>query len=117
MSNQLISKRTALKFRETMVGWTLREIEDEFLAAGLQPDLNYVHHQSGEQRSLVEQYYAAIDWTSSADTRKLLGVFESVLFYLDRHLHEHGAEEVPALVHRDIAFTLVATHLFIKGVE
>ena len=36
-------------------------------------------NQTGQRRSLVEQFYHAVDWTSWRDVRKILRVYEQVL--------------------------------------
>ena len=56
MSGDFVSKKTRQVFREYLVGWTLREISDEFDAAGVPCDLEYQPPVSGQRRSLVEQY-------------------------------------------------------------
>ena len=38
---------------------------------------------SGQRRSLVEQYYHAVDWTKWKDVRKVLTVYENVLSQLE----------------------------------
>lgn len=35
MKRSLISRKTLIEFREYMTGWVLREIDDEFSAAGI----------------------------------------------------------------------------------
>ena len=54
---ELISIKTRQVFREYMVGWVLRQINDEFDAARIDCDLKYDPPLSGERRTLVEQYY------------------------------------------------------------
>lgn len=77
--SELISKKTRTELREFLVGSTLREISDEFDAAGLQADTAYVPQVSGQRRSLVEQYYHNLDFTNSEDVAKLLQVYENIL--------------------------------------
>ena len=85
MPSDLISKRTRNEFRETLVGWTLREIDIEFENEGFGPDLNYSPALTGQRRSLVEQYYKKIDFTNPNQVRRLLRVFESVIIALEPH--------------------------------
>lgn len=40
-ARDLLSKRTRNEFRETLVGWTLREIDTEFENEDFSPDLTY----------------------------------------------------------------------------
>ncbi|NLY02829.1 MAG: abortive infection family protein [Rhodopirellula sp.] len=76
---ELISRKTRNEFREFLVGWTLREIENEFSAAGLEPDRNHDPQLGGQRREFVEQYYHALDFTKPSDARRLLSAYENVL--------------------------------------
>ena len=83
----MLSKQTRLAFREHLVGWTLRTISDLFDAADIargSPEGLI----SGARRSLVEEYYAGVDWSSATDTRKVLRVYEEVLQTIESHLAE-----------------------------
>jgi hypothetical protein len=80
MAQEIISKKTRYEFREFLVGWTLREIEMEFDAADISchpPE--GLRLPTGARRSLVEQYYASLDLTKPADSKKLLAVYGNVL--------------------------------------
>jgi hypothetical protein len=88
---ELISKKTRLELREYFVGTTLSEISNEFDSADVPFDRDYFPNTSGQRRSLVEQYYHAIDWTRWADVRKFLTVYENVLASLEDHA-ENGQE-------------------------
>jgi len=80
----LVSKQTRLAFREHLVGWTLRQISDLFDAAGVPyTDVPDDQLPSGMRRSLVECYYAGIDWTSARDVQRVLAAYEQVLAELD----------------------------------
>ena len=79
MSKDLISKTTRNEFREFLVGYTIRKIEMTFDAGGLTPRSGYDPQVGGQRRSLVECYYANIDFTSVADIKKLLAVYEEVI--------------------------------------
>jgi len=83
MSSDLISKKTRYEFREYFVGRTLREIEMEFDAADVSFDEQYNPPTSGARRSLVEQYYHAVDWIKWGDVRKILIVYQNVLTQLE----------------------------------
>ena len=65
----LISKRTRNELRETPVGFVLREIEMFFEGAGVSKNEDYVPSVDGARRSLVEQYYAGIDFDSQRTSR------------------------------------------------
>jgi hypothetical protein len=83
MSKDLISKKTRYEFREYFVGTTLREIEREFDAADIAKDEDYVSPESGQRRSLVEQYYRTIDWTQWRDVKRVLVLYANVLAGLE----------------------------------
>jgi hypothetical protein len=78
MSRDLISKKTRCEFREWLVGWTLRTINELFdnhnVKLGSLDSL-----PSGERRARVECYYASIDWNKPQDIRRMLDVYEDVL--------------------------------------
>jgi hypothetical protein len=80
MNRRLISLKTRHVFREYMVGcWSLREISDEFDAAGIGCHLEYQPSVSGQRRTLIEQYYHTVNWDDWRDIKKVLGVYEAVL--------------------------------------
>jgi nucleoside 2-deoxyribosyltransferase len=70
-----------LQFREHLVGYTLREIDDLFTGEGVQkgtaPD-----NINGERRSLIEAFYSSINLNRIEDKNKLLKVYEAVLIPL-----------------------------------
>jgi hypothetical protein len=74
MAGDIISKKTRQEFREHFVGWTLRTIAMEFDAADVPCDSDFQPTCGGEHRSLVEQYYHAVDFTSWKDVRRVLKV-------------------------------------------
>jgi len=84
MPTDLISKKTRYEFQEQMVGWTLREIETEFTHQDLYVAENYTSNLGGQRRSLIDEYYHAIDFSSAQQIHKLLRVYESVLASLHR---------------------------------
>ena len=81
----LISKRTRNEFRETLVGFVLREIEMFFEGAGVSKNEDYVPSVDGARRSLVEQFYAGIDFDSPADVKKLLSAYGEIVLSMDRN--------------------------------
>jgi hypothetical protein len=89
MSQELLSIKTRQVFRESMVGWVLREISDEFDAAKVDCDHSFQPPVSGQRRTLVEQYYHTVDWADPEHVRRVLQVFENVL-----HRAENLAEEM-----------------------
>ncbi len=76
---ELISKKTRIVFREFLVGWTLREIENEFSGAGLEPDRSHDPQLGGQRREFVEQHYHAVDFTNPAHVERVLSVYEAIL--------------------------------------
>lgn len=84
MSRELICKATRNEFREVLVGFTLREIDMIFEAAHLEPRADYQPPVSGQRRSLVEQYYASIDFSSQKDVRQLLSAYEELIEQLQQ---------------------------------
>ncbi len=82
----LISKKTRTEFREYFVGTTLRTTSEEFDAADVPFASDYSPPESGQRRSLVEQYYHAVDFSSWRDVQKVLRVYESVLTELEERV-------------------------------
>jgi hypothetical protein len=67
-----------MEFREYLVGTTLGYIGDLFHSADI-PRGKSALVVSGARRSFVEEYYAAVDWTSPDDMKKILTVYEQIL--------------------------------------
>lgn len=83
MAKQLVSQPTQQAFRETLVGFVLREIRDFFDAACVPlGELPPSHDINGERRTLVEEYYAGVDWTSWADVKRVIAAYETILIEL-----------------------------------
>jgi hypothetical protein len=95
MSKDIISKKTRYEFREYLVSWTLREIEIEFDSADISCDLDYNPPTSGARRSLVERYYHTLDFSTWADVRKLLMVYESILSHLEQQISREYLSHYP----------------------
>ena len=83
MARELISKPTRIEFREVLVGFVLREIDDFFAGAGLEADHEYDPRIGGERRSLVEQFYVNVDFTSPIDVRKVLSAYSEIISCLE----------------------------------
>lgn len=83
MSKELISKATRNEFREVLTGFVLREIDMIFESAGISPRTDFVPQVSGQRRTLVEQYYANIDFCSQSDVRKVVAAFEELMLKLN----------------------------------
>lgn len=99
MAQQLVSPQTRQAFRETLVGFVLREIRDLFDTAGvrlgkLPPDRQI----SGQRRTLVEEYYAGVDWTDWSDVSRVIDAYEAILIELSTRGHEWAMTEYEKLV-------------------
>jgi hypothetical protein len=77
---EIISPALRLEFREFCVGLVLRQIDDVFQMAGIQPGTIPTNRNvSGARRTRVEEYYASIDWTNAEDLQKFLKVLGLVI--------------------------------------
>lgn len=113
MNKDLLSLKTRTKFREWMTGWVLREIDEEFQSVGLHVLLGFEPSVGGQRRALVEQYYAAIDFSSWEDVQKLLRVYETVLDQSEKSTGDfHG--DFLKLLERD-GFVLEEHRIVPKG--
>src|SRR5262245_58747857 len=70
MSHDLISKKTRYEVQGYLVNWTLREIEIEFDSADIPLADGYTPNTSGQRRSLVQQYYHSLDFSTVTPSRK-----------------------------------------------
>ncbi len=75
---ELISPLLRNDFREFCVtNFVLRQIRDIFEMAGVkQGKLSASRVISGQRRTLVEEYYASVNWNSKEDTNRFLKVLE-----------------------------------------
>jgi len=81
-----ISKKMRIDFRDAMKDHLVKsQITNIFDSADVVCNLDYVPppNISGERRTLVEQYYATIQWESIVDIPKVLKAFGDFLSYLD----------------------------------
>ncbi len=89
----LISKATRNRFREALVGFVLREIEMFFEGAGLVCKEDHDPPVTGARRSLVERYYANIDFSSPTDIKKLLSAYGEIVLQVGRDDIDGTAKE------------------------
>ena len=82
MGANLISAGTRTEFRDVLSSHVLREIRDIFTAGEFAPNLQYRPDVTGERRTLVEQYFANIDLANPQHVKRLLTVFEELIFRL-----------------------------------
>ncbi|MDP4086627.1 MAG: abortive infection family protein [Bacillota bacterium] len=90
---ELISKKTRSEFQEFFVTKTLREIGSYFdnhdvKYNELPEDKNY----GGQRRTLVENYYINFKWNDPKEVRKMLNVYEEVLFDLSETVNQWNAD-------------------------
>jgi hypothetical protein len=79
-TSEVISKKNRIELREHLVtSFTLRYIEKLFDGEDIFCDLDYDPQLSGQRRTLVEQYYHSMDFTSWEDVQKFLRIFEIVI--------------------------------------
>lgn len=88
-------------FREFCVNHlVLRQIDDVFTMAGVQQaELPPSIQVSGQRRTLVEQYYAGIDWASESDVSKFFAVLGYTL--AQTYLEEKEVEYLRNIILRD----------------
>ena len=89
VSNQFISPKTRLKFREHFVSTSVAHVDDAFALAGIPLRDDFVPPCSGARRSRVEQYYVNVDFSKRTDARRVLVVYEHVLDELENQV-AHG---------------------------
>ena len=76
----LISRRTRRAFREALVNRCLAEISELFDGVGVRHvDLPAHRLPSGQRRSLVEGYYASVNWQDPSDIGRIFDVYQAVL--------------------------------------
>jgi hypothetical protein len=97
----VLSKKTLSEFREHLVGWTLRTIDDLFMNHGfISEDLPPQKLPGGQRRNLVEQYYAAINLSNPQHVKRLLKIFEDVLLEMPPESAAHR-EKLLGFLKRD----------------
>lgn len=79
MAADLITKKTRYEFREFLVSWVLRDIEGAFDSADIACQYDHRPPCGGARRTLVEQYYASLDFANPRDVAKLIKAYEYVL--------------------------------------
>jgi hypothetical protein len=127
----LISQRTRRAFREHLVfSSTLQEIagmfEDEGIARSSDMPAVSGEHRTPQrstslstwldrtaERTLVERYYATVNWTSARDVGRVLQVYETILHRVGRDVAVH--EELVNHLRRDGYFVLQGSS--IQGLE
>ena len=89
MSNEIISPKTRLEFREYFVSTSVARVDDAFALAGIPLREDFDPPCSGARRSRVEQYYVSVNFSKWTDARRVLVVYEHVLDELE-HQVAHG---------------------------
>jgi Abortive infection C-terminus len=77
--SDLISKSTRNAFREEMVDYTLAGIDTLFGNENFEASDAAFPNISGQRRTLIEQYYAAMDFQNPADMQRLARVYDDVI--------------------------------------
>jgi hypothetical protein len=118
MTKELISKATRNAFREFLVITSLREIKLIFDGVGLAPRTDFTPNVSGQRRSLVEQYYANVDFCSLSDVKKVVSAYDEVMEKIQNSIDMGAGPNAPvkaALIRRMYrdGFTYVDSHFHI----
>ncbi|NMF58116.1 abortive infection family protein [Pseudanabaena yagii] len=101
MSRDLISRVTRRAFQEWLVDWTLRTIAELFENHNVQcVALPEDKLPTGQRRSLVECYYASLDWSNPQDIRKILNAYEDILIQAPSQ-YEEGKQKLIRYLERD----------------
>lgn len=105
MPTHLITRRTINDFREVMVGFVLREIDDIFSGANIEPTEEPLAVPiSGQRRYRIEQHLTTLDLTSRSDAERLAAAFAEVIECLLRReeggLHPGASDAVAPLLRR-----------------
>lgn len=80
MTQPIISPKVRQLFQEYFVDYhVLRTIEEAFDGSGIRCDKEYDPATSGSRRTLVQQYYHTVDWTSWKDVSKVVKLYETEL--------------------------------------
>lgn len=103
MGKDIVSRATRRAFQNSYSDFSvLREIANGFDDAGVeQRDLPEGSVPMGQRRTLVEEYYATVDWTSPADVRRVLDAYETHLIRLEGHSREEELEKLIKHLSRD----------------
>jgi hypothetical protein len=101
MARELISKKTRYEFQEWLVDWTLRTIANLFDNHNIEcVSIPEESRPFGQRRTLVQCYYASVNWSNPKDVRRVLDAYEDILIELPpdsqgkqrliRHLEKDG---------------------------
>ncbi len=99
----IISELTRISFQESYVKYsTLSYISKDFQESGLsQKDIPTGRMIYGERRTLVERYYASVNWTYLPDVQKVFKVYEKYLLRLFRTKLKDEYEELIQHLEKD----------------
>ena len=105
MSNDIISNSTLRVFQEYLVTTnTMRGIQDLFEDANIFPIEGNDPVDSSVRRSLIQRYYASLDLQKWADVRKLLKVFEEILFEIKQNVKGWSGTDNQKVLNRSIEY-------------
>lgn len=96
-----ISQKTLDEFAEHFSSYyTVRAIEMLFDGEDIHFDAEYDPQVSGARRTTVKRYYKTLDFTKSADIKKILRVFELALMELDVRMSSRHEDYLEKDKHR-----------------
>ena len=99
---ELISKSTRNQFREVLSDYSvLRHIDLVFDGAGLTPDREFDPQIGGARRTLVEQYYVKVDFSSREDVHRVLTAYAEIIAWLRDSQRHEVADGLTARLHGD----------------
>jgi len=105
MPNEIISSSTLRVFQEYLVSTnTMRGIQDLFEDANILPLDGHDPPDSSVRRSLIRQYYASLDLHKWSDVKKLLKVFEDILFELRQNIKGWSSIDNQKVLDRSIEY-------------
>jgi hypothetical protein len=91
-AKDIINKTTRHAFQEIMVGSTLGEINALFQNQDFASSQVELPHVNGQRRTLVAQYYAAIDFRNLSEIKRLVCVYDEIVDDLERAIQRSVAE-------------------------
>lgn len=105
MPTPLITRRTINDFREVLVSFVLREIDDIFSGASIARSTEPIAAEVlGDRRNRTEQYLATLDLTLRKDAERLANAFAEVIEQLQRReedgLHPGASDAIAPLLRR-----------------
>jgi hypothetical protein len=96
MAHELIGRRLRNMLMDYLSGSSvLREIENEFDAAGVARRSAPDPPVGGQRRTLVQEYYSSLDFTNPSDVRKFLNVLSIFMRNIERAIESAAGSSDP----------------------